>query len=143
MKKHKYKIEQRNEFLDKLGLKTHEYGVNFTDKKDKRRKKWKKQRKKYGFDSRETWNLNDLYAQWLYSHLKLYLKETSEIVDLNYYKFTYDGKEYTQIEAIKQMIKWLEYYLKNCDKDGKEEIALEKVRKATELWAISFPCMWW
>lgn len=36
----------------------------------KREKKWKKERKKYGFDSRETWALDFTAATWLYSHLR-------------------------------------------------------------------------
>lgn len=143
MKKFKYDIQQRNKYLDDLGLKPQEYGVNFTWTNDKRKKKWKKQQKKYGFDSRETWNLNYQFAQWLYCRLKMYFKEASKIIDLDYYKFEYQGKTYTQKEAIVKMIKWLKYYLKNVDTDGNEEKALEKCKKATELWAIVFPTMWW
>ena len=150
MKKFKYKIEQRNKFLDKLGLKPHEYGVNFTytNEKKKRKKQWEKERELYGFDSRETWCLNSIFAQWLYSHCKMYLKEASKIVDLSYYKFEYNGKTYTQEEAIKKIIKWTGYYIKHEDdwteddtsKYNKAQIVM---KKAIELWAIIFPCMWW
>lgn len=145
MKKFRYNIEKRNQFLEDIGLKPHEYGVNFTEKKDKRRKQWKKEQRKYGFDSRETWNLNNQYAQWLYSHLKLYLKETKEVIDLDYYKIQYEGEEYTQKEAIKKMIKYLEYYLKNADKlDDKKVLKAEKMlKKASELWVSVLPYMWW
>lgn len=142
-KKLKYNIEQRNKYLDDLGLKPHEYGVNFIAGKDKRRKKWKKQQKKYGFDTRETWALDDIFAQWLYCRLKMYLKDAGEVIDLSYWKVTYKDKVYTQEEAIKKMIKWLKFYLKNADKEGKEEEAIEKRGRAAELWAIVLPYMSW
>lgn len=151
MKKIKFEIEQRNKFLDELGLKKHEYGVNFIMKCDrkkdrkkdkKRRKRWKKQQKLYGFDERETWNLYEQYAEWLYSHLKMFLEE-AKIIDLSFWKVEYHGKTYTEEEAIEKILKWTGYFLKNRDREGKEEKAIRKLRKATELWAVTFQYVSW
>ena len=108
MKKKKYKKlgYQRNKYLEDIGLKPEECGTNFCTKKDDRNKKWKKQREKYGFDSRETWNLNDMFYEWLYSRLSMYIEVASKIVDLSYHTFEYtptgesEPKIVTQGEAI-------------------------------------------
>lgn len=47
----------------------------------KRRKRYKKQKENYGFDERETWNLNFTSITWLYSHLERLLKWSSEKID--------------------------------------------------------------
>lgn len=141
-----YVIEQRNKYLDDLGLAAHTYGTNFTDSKDDaRRKEWKKQKKKYGFDSRETWCMSDLFIQWLYSHLIMYKKEAGKIIDLEYHKVIFDGKEYTQKQAIKKMIKWLRYYLIHNDDEDIEisKRAYEKATRAARLWAVTLHYMSW
>ena len=37
---------------------------------DKRQEQWKKEREEYGFDERETWNLDYMFDLWFYEHLK-------------------------------------------------------------------------
>lgn len=135
--------KQRNKYLDKLGLKLKEYGTNWYDGKDK--KEWKKQRKDYGFDSRETWNLNHNFVEWLYSHLKMYKKEASKIIDLTAHKINWDEKEITQIEAIDILLKECKFFLINVNGTDleKEKKAYERMQKATKLWAELFPYMWW
>ncbi len=140
----RYKIEQRCKYFDDLGIPAYKYGVNFLDKNDKRLKKYKKQKEKYGFDSRETWNLDKMFAEWLYTRCTMYLKEADGIVDLEFHKFEYNGKTYTQKQAIKKVIKWSKYYvLHKFDCDETEQKAYKKMVKAAELWAIIFPAMWW
>ena len=46
-----------------------------------RNQKWEKEREQYGFDERETWNLDFTFFCWLYERLRKY-KEVSP-VDLN------------------------------------------------------------
>lgn len=60
--------------------------VNGKKKASKRQKKWNKMRKKYGFDSRETWSLDFTMNTWLHSHLKMFLDEASDTIDLSYHK---------------------------------------------------------
>lgn len=137
---------KHNKYLDKLGLKITDYGTNWcTDKNDKRKKKWKKERKEYGFDSRETWNLNTTFVEWLYSHLKMYKKEANKKVDLTYHKFMWKGQEITQLDAINLIIKECEFYLlnKNSDNIGAENEAYKRMQEILKLWADIFPSMWW
>ncbi len=139
-----YRLEQRNKYLEDIGLKPWEYGVNWTvDNEKKQLKIWKKQRKKYGFDDRETYELHDIYAEWLYSHLKMYKKTASGLVDLTYHTIDFEGRTYTEIEAIDRVLKWTEYFLKNRDDVDKEEKAMKKLQKATRLWSEILPFAWW
>ena len=43
-----------------------------------RNQKWEKEREQYGFDERETWNLDFTFFCWLYERLKRY-KEISPV----------------------------------------------------------------
>ena len=49
---------------------------NTRKKAETRQKEFNKQRKKYGFDERETWALDYTSVQWIYAHLKRFKKWT-------------------------------------------------------------------
>ena len=130
---------QRNKFLEQLGLKKQEYGTNFCTKKDKRYKKWKKQQKKYGFDSRECWNLNNTFVEWLYSRLCMYKKEASKIIDLTYHTFEWNNETITLLQAIDLILEVCKEHLTTefLDKD------YTKIQEIMPLWGMILPYMWW
>lgn len=107
---------------------------------DERADRLNKQIEEYGFDDRETWNLNFTSACWLYEHLMMFKEIGGEVVDLSFYKFTVDTvelnreltcelfeelrasdygfsicdtvrKELTQEECIDTIIDYLKYYI--------------------------------
>ena len=126
-------------YLDKIGYMDR---ADIYCNKDKRQKKWRKQRKKYGFDERETWSLYNSFYCWLYERLKLYKKLASKKIKLDFYKFEYKGKTYTQIQMINEMIKRLELYLsKDFNEYNQTHNAL--VTEIAEMWALVLPVMWW
>ena len=135
---------QQNKYLDKLRIPIEEYGVNFTDQNDKRKEKWKKQRKKYGFDERETWSLDQTFVEWIYSHLMMYLEIGGKIINLEYHKFEFKDREYTQREAIEYICKACENFLldKSFDYEKERQIT-EDMKDAIRLFAEIFPAMWW
>ena len=108
MKKKEYKEKGfvRNKYLEDLGLAPWEYGTNFLDSSDSRSKKWKEERDKYGFDQRETWCLDEMFYEWLYSRLCMYEETASKTINLSFHKFKYtptgatEPITVTQIEAI-------------------------------------------
>ena len=108
---------------------------------DTRQKTWYNERRKYGFDSRETWNLNSVFYIWLYEHLMMYKEKASKIVDLEYYKFEYKGETLTQIECIDRMIEGCKLYIQNDEPYDKE--IQEKIKSVVEIWAMVLPYMWW
>jgi len=144
MKLKKYK----NKFFDKIGYKDSATKNLFYGnlKEDKRNKRWKKERKKWGgYDSRVGWCLNTYMTEQIYTWLKIYLKKADGFVDLTFHKFTIDGKEITEKEAILVILEDLEYWLLNQD-TWKEEIAKEcskRAEQAYKLLGIILPSLWW
>ena len=48
------------------------YGNCLDHTYDKRQGRWKKERKKYGFDERQTWNLNTTMIELLYERVMMF-----------------------------------------------------------------------
>ena len=143
-KRRAYLVKQRNKYLEDLGLEPYQYGVNWTlDDKRKDLRRWDRQRRKYGFDERETREMDVAYAEWLYSRLMMYRKRASKAVDLTYYSIEFDGKEYTQIEAIDKVLKWTRYYLVNRKDPDRSVKAFGKLQKASRLWTKLLPYVSW
>ena len=144
---------KKNLYLEKIGVRRKNLIPNYFTGDKKSRRKWKKERQKYGFDERDTWVLNKVFVEWLYSHLKMYLHKVENIIDLTYYKYKFEGKTYTQEEAIKYIIKCCKYFILATDthipkkyKKGKkysEENAYKKMEKAIRLFSKAFGNMWW
>jgi hypothetical protein len=129
----------KNKYLEELGIPTCKYGTNWVSDDDPRQEAWEKQRKECGFDSRECWNLDHTFIEWLYCHLCMYKEDTNDRVNLTFHKFIFEHKEITQEEAIDIIIDACKDYL---TKEESEEIFI-KTQKAVHLWAIIFPAMWW
>lgn len=139
---------QRNKYLDDLGIPIEDYGVNFIgDKKDKRYNLWKRQQREYGFDARETWNLDTIFIEWLYCHCMMYKDQAKDVIVLDDAEASFDHKgfKYTQLQALNYIIKWTGEYLKVHYNiiEGSEYKLYDKVKKAVHLWAEILPSMWW
>lgn len=76
------------------------------------------------------------------------LKKT---INLDYHKFTFNNKIYTQKEAIEFILKRLKEYLTfdsyeslNFDESIKKENAIhEEIKDAIRLWAEIYNACWW
>lgn len=132
-------VFQKNKYLEDLGLKKEDYGLNWLSKDDDRLKGFNDEKEMYGFCSAETWNMNRIFCEWLYSHCKMYLEITDVKVDLEYHSVEIDGEEVTQLECIKRIIKLTGEAL--TESDGAE--VTMKLREAILIWAEVFPLMWW
>ncbi len=138
MKKHWYYDKFYEKHKDKIGS----YPFFWSnDKKEKRKKAWKKQREKYGFDERETWNLDYTFITWVYERFSMYKDIGSEVVDLEYHKFTVEGKEYTQLQLINIILELCEFLLKNDDSWKEEYYAVYS--ELLKLFSVIIPAMWW
>lgn len=139
-----YLVKQRNKYLEDLGLEPYQYGVNWTlDSRRKAMRRWERQRRKYGFDERETRELDAAFAEWLYCRLMMYRKKASKEVDLTYHRIEFEGKRYTEIEAIDKVLKWTRYYLLNRDDPDRSAKAFGKLRRASRLWTELLPYVSW
>lgn len=133
----------RHAYLEKLGCEhIYEADIDANDPDEGRKTLWAAQRQKYGFDDRETWNLNTCFYAWLYERLQMYLDRASTVINLEYHTFEYDGKTYTQKEMIEQICEIIEYYFsdKYNDWDKNDE---EYVSNIEKMWAVVMPAMWW
>lgn len=139
-----------HKYLNKIGIKSTDTCIfNTEEKDDSRNKRFKKQRKKYGFDERETWSMDYTLASWIYEHFMLYKK--INCVDLTFHKFDipkWDDKildekvEITQEEGINLVLNNIKFFLKNEDFD-KELEAYERYKYALIIMAEIMPAMWW
>lgn len=105
----------------------------------------KKYNSQFFEDCNTDWNLNNEFIHWLNYHLKRYLESASTIVDLEYRKFTYKNKEYTQKQIIEKLIRLTDEFLK--DEWGYEQDDYKKqieiVDEIFDLFHLVFWNMWW
>jgi hypothetical protein len=111
-------------------------------KNDEREQRWKEEEKDYGFSSTDTWSLDSAFYLWLYEHLRMYQEVASEVVDLHYHKFIYEGEEYYQDELIEMMLERIRFvFTEEYDEWNIDHWAY--VSEIGEIWAIVLPAMWW
>jgi hypothetical protein len=147
-----------HKYLNDIGIKSNDvciFNTESIDKDKNRQKRFKKQRKEYGFDERETWSMDYTMATWIYSHFKAYKEYASKIVNLTYHKFNIpewneeenvisnEMIEINQEEAIDIVIKNIKFYLKYSDDLNKGDIAIKKFEYAFRIIGIIAPAMWW
>lgn len=136
---------QKNLYLEELGIEQKKYGTNFLSNHDKRNKEWKEERKNYGFDNRETWNMDHIFVEWLYSHLVMFCDVN--IIDTTFHKFEWNGKTITLQDAIDLLINAAKEYLVLASNDEADDYEImEKFSKFCELmplWGIILPYMNW
>lgn len=133
----------RHKYFDEIEGDKCEHPARWCSPNDPRSSQWYEERRKYGFDSRETWSLNTVFYIWLYEHLMMYKEKASEIVDLTWHKFEYKGETLTQIECIDRMIEGCKVYIQNPYDFEVDKEKLEKVTEVAEIWAMVLPAMWW
>ena len=127
-------------YLDDIG---EDYSWVWKPEGSERDETFEREREIYGFDSRETWSLDYVFYMWLYERLKMFVEIGGQVVDLNYHKFDFKGKEYTQLELINMMIERLESYFKKEDLFVSSEEEYEPIKEIGEIWALVLPAMWW
>ena len=92
----------------------------------------------------ECWNLNTELLKWLNIHFKVYKKDASKMVNLTYHTFTYEGKEYTQLEIIDRIIELTGYLLLDDNYlPIKVGTIKNKQKQLFDLIELVFNVMWW
>lgn len=132
-------IFQKNKYLEELGLKKKDYGVNWISRRDYRMRYFDHEKRMYGFCSAETWNMDRTFCEWLYSHCRMYLEITDGKVDLEFHSVEIDGEEVTQLQCIQRIIELTGAVLTHPE----EGVATDRLREAILIWAEVFPLMWW
>ena len=103
-----------------------------------RNQKWEKEREQYGFDERETWNLDFTFFCWLYERLKRY-KEIN-CVDLSCKIVKVNDEEKTLEEWIDIMINNAESLIL-IDMISEEKIDLAEF--TIEIFKQTIFYLWW
>lgn len=132
---------QKCKYLEDIGLAITEYGTNFMSDDDKRSKDWALERTLYGFDNRETWNLNIIFIEWLYTRVLMYKEQASKRIDLSFHKIQYHNEILSQIEVIDRILSLSKEIL--LDQKQDELLFIEKSYEICELWKEVLPYMWW
>lgn len=104
------------------------------------------QRRTRGWSDDETWNLNYEFILWLNSRFKKYREQAIKTVDLEYYKFEYKDKIYTQLQVIDRIIELTDYIINNdyYEMMWSDIERLETMKNEIfDLFKMSFGAMWW
>jgi hypothetical protein len=102
---------------------------------DSRQPQWKLERQKYGFDERETWDLDSVFLGWIYPRLKMF----REVNNCHPAKMTED--EWNSI--LDEMIDGFECSLKDGYRTAEDSEISEKLQKSLKLFAEYFNGLWW
>lgn len=92
--------------------------------------------------SKECWSLDYQFIEWLNEHLKVYKKDASKFINLEFHKFEYQNREWTQREIIDRLIVLTDILVTDYDYLYPNEQE-DKVNEMLDLWKIVFPAMWW
>lgn len=130
-----------------------------------RRKKFESQRRRYGFDERELWNLNYTSYVWIYSHLKALIE--IDMVDWEWKADFLDSDgEYTEfgkclvevgvpnpistkavidymIQRIEEADRLINCYDKNDESLENEEKGYEILSEVFRIYGVLLPELWW
>lgn len=123
-------------FLDDLGLQElYTYHTNDPYKAEK----YRHQRKMYGFDESETWDLNIGFCIYLYERVSMF-KETA-YMDLKYYTYEYKEKRRTLAEMIEVLLSYLRIILVDFDSGNNEKD--EMIDEVLTIWMTIHNDMSW
>ena len=111
----------------------------------KRTVKYWFQRRIRGWSDDETWNLDYSFIKWVNSRFKKYKEQAIKIIDLEFKKFTYKKKTYTQLELIDKVIELSDELIEgdywNADITTTN---LEKIKNEIfDIFKLIYWSMWW
>lgn len=113
-------------------------------KDDKRQDRWKKQRETYGFDDRDTWNLDITMVELLYERLRMF-EEVAPTTNLETIIPTKQG-DYSKQEVLDNLLEKsrkairLFHNAENTSEEAQIQILLAEI---WELWAQVQGSFWW
>lgn len=132
-----------HKYLTDIGIKEDDMPWNWNPD-DIRQKEWVKEREKYGFDERETWDLDYSFHLWFYERLMMY--NEINCIDTSYHKFKYKNEELTLQECIDFILETLKNKLLrdiiDWDKKTSDKIYKQE-EKMYQLIIKILPCLWW
>lgn len=130
-------------YLNDIGVKDKDLPWNW-NKGDQRSDEWKQERKKYGFDERDTWSLDYTLVCLVYERLKMYREIAAVEMDKpglsHSYKF--EGKEVVLGDAVDRILEGFRVrILRDIIEISAEED--KEYRKCWQLLGIISGSLWW
>ena len=101
------------------------------------------QKRTRGWSDDECWNLDITFLEWINSRFKKYKEKAGKIVDLEFHKFKYKGKTYTQLELINKVIALSDYVLFYEDDLCLSNYYKEEVEEIIDIFKLIYWSMWW
>lgn len=139
-----------NKYLDEIGYKP------FWENPEEDGPKFEKEREEYGFDQRETWELDETFAAWAYARLRMLMDKATFIdwdseesmIDIptadDRWKIDYIfTMKVTLKDAIDLMLELFEFFLLNKYDIEKEDLAFKHLYYAAAIWGVVLPALWW
>ena len=105
-----------------------------------------KQKRQYGFDEREVWDLDFSFYCWVYERVRMYLERSQQIVNLHdkTNSYLWQGEEFSQFDLMQELLARLELYFKDEQNYWvKTEQEERMVKEIGEIWAVLLPGMWY
>ena len=127
-------------YLEQAGIDFNEQYPTFPEG-DSREKEWKKQRNKYGFDERDTWNLNNVLMMFIFERVSMF--NEFNCVDTNFHEAEYCGEEITFQNAIDRIIEGSKLYLEKDIYDILTDEEDKKINDVLPLFNLFLGCFWW
>lgn len=130
-----------NKILEEIGVKQSNLPWNwYSDFDDIREAIWEKEKEENGFDSRDTWHLDETILYLLYPRFVKYYELADVNINLDLHKYTIDGKEYTQRELLIYIIDAMKNQIKfNIGENNKEQDMV----KVFNIIGTIFGSLWW
>ena len=155
--------KRKHKYLNQIGISSKETCIfNASEFEPRKMKKYRKERQKYGFDSRETWCLSYTLISWVYSHIRYMKEEAGKVIDWKHHKFSIpvltevygphipDGKyKYHKVSIKEHNVDEIwdiisEYCVTYLKSDmGFDPCAEEKAMCVMEILSCIFPVLWW
>ena len=107
------------------------------------------QRHTRGWSDDECWDMKYYLLKWIKEHFKVYLEQTSQEIDLTYWKFEHKGVEMTQEQLMKRVIDLCELllredgYLDTLDVTESIEVEVEAKNELYDILKIIHFQLWW
>lgn len=101
------------------------------------------QRKTRGWSDDELWNLDYTFVLWINTRFKEFKKQADSKIDLNYHKFKYKNKTYTQLQMINKIIDISNYLAKESNYYNDSKVTIEKINELIDMFKLIYPAMWW
>lgn len=89
------------------------------------------------------WNLDYEFLKWINKWFKEYKENASKMVDLEFHIYTYEDKEYTQLEIIDRIIYLTDKLIDESYYYNRDEDVYDECMEVLDLFKVVYWDMWW